>query len=122
MRDDDVMESHSVRRYQKKSSPSATAAERDSIGQRLPTLACRLSTTFRRYSIGLLPIAASNRGVMLLQKTLKALRQASSASRAFSTAKTFPIIDHTYDALVVGAGGAGLRAAVGLAEQGFNAA
>jgi heterodisulfide reductase subunit A-like polyferredoxin len=59
---------------------------------------------------------------MLLQKALKALRQTSSARRAFSTTKTFPIIDHTYDALVVGAGGAGLRAAVGLAEQGFNAA
>lgn len=32
------------------------------------------------------------------------------------------MIDHTYDALVVGAGGAGLRAAMGLAEAGFNTA
>ena len=30
--------------------------------------------------------------------------------------------DHEYDALVVGAGGAGLRAAFGLAEAGFNTA
>ena len=30
--------------------------------------------------------------------------------------------DHHYDALVVGAGGAGLRAAFGLAESGFNVA
>lgn len=32
------------------------------------------------------------------------------------------IIDHTYDAIVVGAGGAGLRAALGLTEKGFNTA
>mmetsp|Transcript_6966 Transcript_6966/g.20337 ORF Transcript_6966/g.20337 Transcript_6966/m.20337 type:complete len:626 (-) Transcript_6966:1013-2890(-) len=63
---------------------------------------------------------------MLRLKALTALGQAakraSNNKRAFSSAKTFPIIDHTYDALVVGAGGAGLRATVGLAEQGFNAA
>lgn len=29
-------------------------------------------------------------------------------------------MDHTYDAVVVGAGGAGLRAAFGLAEGGMN--
>ncbi|GJJ70311.1 succinate dehydrogenase (ubiquinone) flavoprotein subunit [Entomortierella parvispora] len=34
----------------------------------------------------------------------------------------YPIIDHTYDALVIGAGGAGLRAAFGLAEAGLNTA
>ncbi|KAK7527862.1 succinate dehydrogenase subunit A [Phyllosticta citriasiana] len=34
----------------------------------------------------------------------------------------YPIIDHEYDALVIGAGGAGLRAAFGLAEAGFNTA
>jgi len=32
------------------------------------------------------------------------------------------IVDHTYDALVIGAGGAGLRAALGLTEKGFNTA
>lgn len=32
------------------------------------------------------------------------------------------MIDHTYDAVVVGAGGAGLRAAFGLSEAGFNTA
>lgn len=30
--------------------------------------------------------------------------------------------DHEYDAIVVGAGGSGLRAAFGLAEAGFNTA
>jgi heterodisulfide reductase subunit A-like polyferredoxin len=34
----------------------------------------------------------------------------------------FQIVDHQYDALVVGAGGAGLRASVGLSELGFNTA
>jgi len=34
----------------------------------------------------------------------------------------YPVVDHQYDALVVGAGGAGLRAAFGLAEAGFNTA
>ncbi len=34
----------------------------------------------------------------------------------------YKIIDHEYDVLVVGAGGAGLRAAVGLSESGLNTA
>ncbi|RPB04518.1 succinate dehydrogenase [Choiromyces venosus 120613-1] len=34
----------------------------------------------------------------------------------------YPVVDHEYDAIVVGAGGAGLRAAFGLAEAGFNTA
>jgi len=36
--------------------------------------------------------------------------------------KTYKIIDHEYDVLVVGAGGAGLRAAVGLSESGLKTA
>lgn len=34
----------------------------------------------------------------------------------------YTIVDHSYDAVVVGAGGAGLRAAIGLSEHGFNTA
>lgn len=34
----------------------------------------------------------------------------------------YTVIDHTYDTVVVGAGGAGLRAAFGAAEQGFKTA
>ncbi|WP_299809195.1 succinate dehydrogenase flavoprotein subunit [uncultured Roseibium sp.] len=37
-------------------------------------------------------------------------------------AKTYEFVDHTYDVVVVGAGGAGLRAALGMAEQGFRTA
>lgn len=36
--------------------------------------------------------------------------------------KAYPIITHTYDAVVVGAGGAGLRATLGLAEKGLKTA
>jgi len=37
-------------------------------------------------------------------------------------ANAYEIIDHTYDVVVVGAGGAGLRATLGLAEQGLKTA
>ena len=35
---------------------------------------------------------------------------------------SYKIIDHTYDAVVVGAGGSGLRATMGVAESGLNTA
>lgn len=35
---------------------------------------------------------------------------------------TYDVVDHTYDCVVVGAGGAGLRAALGLTEKGFKTA
>ena len=38
------------------------------------------------------------------------------------SSRSYPVIDHEYDAIVVGAGGAGLRAAFGLASQGFRVA
>lgn len=44
------------------------------------------------------------------------------ARRNFSTRPAYTIIDHEYDAVVVGAGGAGLRAAFGLSEAGFKVA
>jgi len=51
----------------------------------------------------------------------------SSSHRAqeatnFGQKKGYPIIDHEFDAVVVGAGGAGLRAAFGLAEGGLKTA
>lgn len=53
----------------------------------------------------------------------KLLRLSNAQSRLFATTgQAYPIIDHTYDAIVVGAGGAGLRAAVGMSEAGFNTA
>jgi len=43
-------------------------------------------------------------------------------STAQSTIGDYTVIDHEYDAIVVGAGGAGLRAAFGLSEAGFRTA
>merc|ERR1719174_3016936 len=53
-----------------------------------------------------------------------AARSLRGGVRRFSSAaaKPYEIIDHEYDAVVVGAGGAGLRAAFGLAEHGFKTA
>jgi len=38
------------------------------------------------------------------------------------SSRQYPVVDHTYDAVVVGAGGAGLRAAFGLVQEGFKTA
>ncbi|KAE9612989.1 putative succinate dehydrogenase (quinone) [Lupinus albus] len=48
----------------------------------------------------------------------------SFISRFFSSGEnsSYTVVDHKYDAVVVGAGGAGLRAAIGLSEHGFNTA
>ncbi|CAO2651330.1 Nn.00g096270.m01.CDS01 [Neocucurbitaria sp. VM-36] len=55
------------------------------------------------------------------------LRQSDRQQRGFasvhsSEVKGLTVIDHHYDAIVVGAGGAGLRAAVGLTEAGLKTA
>ena len=39
-----------------------------------------------------------------------------------SSNKAYEFIDHTYDVIVVGAGGAGLRATFGMAEKGLKTA
>ena len=43
-----------------------------------------------------------------------------TAAHRRSAASAYPIEDHTYDVVVVGAGGAGLRAVVGCAEAGLQ--
>jgi len=48
------------------------------------------------------------------------LAKASTSSSAAAKAYTF--VDHKFDVVVVGAGGAGLRATLGMAEQGFKTA
>ncbi|KAM7541795.1 hypothetical protein Aperf_G00000007503 [Anoplocephala perfoliata] len=47
---------------------------------------------------------------------------AGAARHVSTVGKDYTIIDHAYDAVVVGAGGAGLRAAFGLANEGFKTA
>ena len=46
----------------------------------------------------------------------------NALSSVTQLSSSYPVIDHTYDAVVVGAGGAGLRAAFGLASKGFKTA
>ena len=48
--------------------------------------------------------------------------QDSAKVNTDAISRQYPVVDHTYDAVVVGAGGAGLRAAFGLVEEGFKTA
>ena len=63
---------------------------------------------------------------LLASSTATALRcRTATASRTFSGASMtgdYTVVDHEYDAVVVGAGGAGLRAAMGLSEAGLKTA
>ena len=68
---------------------------------------------------------------MLRTLTNKTLFKPSSLARTTNFAKRsltsasgtdYTVIDHEYDVVVVGAGGAGLRAAMGAAEHGFKTA
>jgi succinate dehydrogenase / fumarate reductase flavoprotein subunit len=45
-----------------------------------------------------------------------------AANGPATNGKAYPIEDHTYDVVVVGAGGAGLRAVVGCSEAGLRTA
>jgi len=49
-------------------------------------------------------------------------KQSTARHGSKSQKADYSIIDHTYDAVVVGAGGAGLRAAYGLSNAGFKTA
>jgi len=55
-----------------------------------------------------------------LSFTVAGQNNAKTSEDAIS--RQYPVVDHTYDAVVVGAGGAGLRAAFGLVEEGFKTA
>lgn len=46
----------------------------------------------------------------------------SECKTSQGSSRAYPVIDHTFDAVVVGAGGAGLRAAFGLVAEGFKTA
>lgn len=49
-------------------------------------------------------------------------RQNAKQNDSGAGSQAYPCIDHSYDAVVVGAGGAGLRAAFGLVHEGFRTA
>ena len=56
------------------------------------------------------------------QRRLLHQRRRATTSSITALNTKFDVIDHHYDAVIIGAGGAGLRAAVGLAEAGLNTA
>lgn len=60
---------------------------------------------------GLKSAASSSRG---LHFTVGGQNNAKTNTDAIS--RQYPVVDHEYDAVVVGAGGAGLRAAFGLVQ------
>lgn len=59
-----------------------------------------------------------------MRRALQLARRAGFHTSAFaaSSKPAYSIIDHEFDAVVVGAGGAGLRAAMGLSEMGVKTA
>lgn len=59
-------------------------------------------------------------GIRKLHFSIHGKRGEAKISDSIST--QYPVVDHEFDAVVVGAGGAGLRAAFGLSEAGFNTA
>lgn len=59
--------------------------------------------------------------IMITQHSNRAF-EVTSVHLCFEISTQYPVVDHEFDAVVVGAGGAGLRAAFGLSEAGFNTA
>lgn len=67
--------------------------------------------------------SVAKRGVgTVLTRRAFALSSASACDAKRTNISNYKVVDHTYDAVVVGAGGAGLRAAMGLSEGGLKTA
>jgi len=59
----------------------------------------------------------------MLSRSARTLGRHHQFARSFSAkSQEYNVVDHDFDVVVVGAGGAGLRAAMGAAEQGFKTA
>jgi len=68
-------------------------------------------------------LSTSRKGVSLLsRRCLSAAQTRSPSDHKATNVADYRIVDHAFDAIVVGAGGAGLRAAMGLAEGGMKTA
>eukprot|EP00003_Mantamonas_plastica_P006313 TRINITY_DN1512_c0_g1_i5.p1 TRINITY_DN1512_c0_g1~~TRINITY_DN1512_c0_g1_i5.p1 ORF type:complete len:208 (-),score=40.15 TRINITY_DN1512_c0_g1_i5:51-674(-) len=73
---------------------------------------------------GLASLSSSNSNIVTktgLTHSTRALSTTQTTSAGFNS-EAYPVHDHEYDVVVVGAGGAGLRAAFGCSEAGFNTA
>lgn len=79
---------------------------------------------FRQLSKALARTQRASTSTKVSRRGLAHASQTNKAQEApnFGQHKGYPVIDHEFDAVVVGAGGAGLRAAFGLAEGGFKTA
>lgn len=68
-------------------------------------------------------LSTASRQASLLRRALpRTANRSLSSNVAESLQGDYTIVDHEYDAVVVGAGGSGLRAAMGLSEAGFKTA
>ncbi|KAF2894770.1 hypothetical protein ILUMI_11404 [Ignelater luminosus] len=77
----------------------------------------KVSPALSRYSI-----LKAQQKFTLLSNSLHIGSSCKDAICGQGSSKTYPVVDHKYDAVVVGAGGAGLRAAFGLVSKGFKTA
>ncbi|KAL1409937.1 succinate dehydrogenase flavoprotein subunit [Vanrija albida] len=77
----------------------------------------RLSRAVSRPTAAAKLAGRNARGYVVASQTHRA-----AEAKNIGTHKGYPVIDHEFDAVVVGAGGAGLRAAFGLAEGGLKTA
>jgi len=68
------------------------------------------------------PLRVVNRQIHTSKAVSAVVSQSKPAAKQSSGKSAYTIVEHEYDAVVVGAGGAGLRAAFGLASEGFNVA
>lgn len=95
----------------------------DRMLQRKPTAAIVITARLVQRGCSGRDTAAMRSARSVLQAgTGGAVALRRSALRFASSSSAYKIIDHEYDAVVVGAGGAGLRAAFGLANHGFKTA
>mmetsp|Transcript_5189 Transcript_5189/g.6775 ORF Transcript_5189/g.6775 Transcript_5189/m.6775 type:complete len:633 (+) Transcript_5189:49-1947(+) len=67
-------------------------------------------------------LSSSTAGRLFQQSARRMTAATSSRSLSSKVVGDYTVVDHEYDAVVVGAGGSGLRAAMGLSEAGFKTA
>lgn len=80
---------------------------------------CRSQLVLKKsYKYGSVATAGSSRGFHFAMDGQRTSDKVSTGN----VSRDYPVVDHVYDAVVVGAGGAGLRAAFGLVQEGFRTA
>lgn len=83
------------------------------------------STAVRRLATAATSKSSPSMSSMVAGRLTAASRTTGTTTRSLSSNNIqgdYTIVDHEYDAVVVGAGGSGLRAAMGLSEAGLKTA